>query len=63
MCQQCHMILQSSSTTFHANLMHISKTYTLNFLNAKLLKTDKENLFPCALGILTTKKKCNASIE
>lgn len=43
--------------------MHISKTYTLNFLNAKLLKTEKENLFPCALGILTTKKKCNASIE
>lgn len=43
--------------------MHICKTYTLNFLNAKLLKTDKANLFPYALGILMTKKKFSVSIE
>lgn len=61
MCQQCHIIVWLSSTTSLAHLMH--KPHALNFLNAKLLKSDEANLFPYTLGILTTKKKFSASVE
>lgn len=59
MCQQYHIILWLSPAYF----MYIFKQHTLNFLNAKLLKCDKANLFPYTLGILTTKNKFSASVE